>query len=38
MDYEKPRITAHREDLLASMKDVMYFYYNIDILDEKNFI
>lgn len=33
--YGRPCITAHREDLLTSMKGVMYFYYDIDILDGK---
>lgn len=33
--YEEPRVTPHRERLLEDMKDVMYFYYNIKVLDEK---
>ena len=32
--YKNPIITPYREDLLASMDDVMYFYYDINILDE----
>lgn len=32
--YSNPCITPYREDLLTSMDNVMYFYYNINILDE----
>lgn len=33
--YGNSSITPHREDLLTSMDEVMYFYYDIDILDGK---
>lgn len=33
--YSNPSITPHRFDLLTSMKGAMYFYYDIEILDEK---
>ena len=33
--YRNPYITPHSVNLLTSMKDVMYFYYDIDILDGK---
>lgn len=33
--YGNPCITPHRENLVESMEDVMYFYYNIKILDGK---
>lgn len=32
--YCNPSITADRMDLLTSMKDVMYFYYDINIMDK----
>lgn len=31
--YKNPKITTHREELIESMDEVMYFYYDIEILD-----
>ena len=36
--YKNPKITPHREDLLTSIDDAMYFYYDISVLDENKIL